>query len=79
MRVDVARVIAPDLHAKQDRAWCDDHNNVAMLIRWLGIKALTNNWDADDYASVVEKPWKWDTEWRELQAELVAAEDADHA
>lgn len=79
MLVDVAKVIAPDLHARQDRAWCDDRNNIAQLIRWLGGKPFTNNWDAYDYASVVEKPWKWTEEWRELQAELAAAEEADHA
>lgn len=82
MLVNVAQVIAPDLHAQTTAAtprWCDDPANIAMLIRWLGCKGLTNNWDADDYAYVCDKGHKWQHEWDELQAELAKAEEADGA
>lgn len=78
MLVDVAKVIAPDLHASR-QLWCDSPDNLATLIRWLGCKGLTVNWDADHYAYLLEKPHKWQAEWDELQAELAKAEQDDHS
>ena len=82
MRGNVVEVIAPDLHSKDEPAWYetpDRLDNVATLIRWLDCKSQTNNWEADQYAYLCEKPWKWQAEWDEMQAEFAAAREADHA
>lgn len=56
--------------------WYDNPQNLALLIRWLDCKCQTNNWEADHYAYLLEKPWKWQHEWDEFQAELAGAQVA---
>ena len=61
MLVDVAKVIAPDLHTQETR-WYEDCatrealDRAATLLRWLAHKCRTNNWEADDYARILERP-----------------------
>lgn len=77
MLVDVGKVIASDAAERERYRWADDPSNIATLIRWLACKGLTNNWEADHYAYLCEKPHKWHAEWEELQAEFARAEEAD--
>lgn len=59
--------------------WHDDLRNIAQLVRWLGVKGATNSWDADDYAYLLDQPWKWDDEWAKYQAERAQLEAGDPA
>lgn len=72
MLADVRRVIT-------EPRWYDELSNLAQLIRWLGVKGVTNAWDADDYARLIDEPWKWDPEWAEYQAVRAELEAGDPA
>lgn len=46
--------------------WWESHTEVARLIRWLGESGSVDDYDASDWAYLVEKPWKWDSEYQEM-------------
>lgn len=41
-------------------AWYDDRRNLAVVARWMGEQGDT----ADEIAYMLEKPWKFEDEWR---------------
>jgi hypothetical protein len=48
--------------------WWMDHTNLVTLTSWLA----DNGWDASEVAYAVEKPWKYEEEWKAAVAELEA-------
>lgn len=62
-----------------DDPWYADHQNLALLWRWLEDRGD----QPADPAHFIEKPWKWEPEWNELQAEQAHEErlatDPDYA
>lgn len=65
--------------ATAERLWCDTPANIGMLIRYLAATGVTVNWTDDDYAYLCEKPWKWQAEWDEMQAQLSAMNQEEAA
>ncbi len=47
--------------------WFQVHDNLVTLTRWMA----DNGYTADDLAYAVEKPWKYEDEWRQA-AEAVS-------
>ena len=45
--------------------WWKEYDNVVFLTRFM---ADSDNYDAATIADVVEKPWKWQTEYTEARA-----------
>lgn len=52
--------------------WWDDHSNLVTLTSWM---ADQDAYSAHDIAYAVEKPWKYEEEYREAVAEI----ERDHA
>lgn len=48
-------------------AWYLDSANIAALMRWL--RERDELGDMDNAIYLVSKPWKWDDEWKRMQAE----------
>lgn len=49
-----------------DEIWYEDRSNVAALLRWLADGGWPG-WDGDA-AYVVEKPWKWTSQYLAFRA-----------
>lgn len=55
--------------------WWKVHDNLVFLTRYM---ADSDNYDAGTIADVVEKPWKWEDEYKEARAwEAHLAEGAE--
>lgn len=48
------------------RRWFDKPHNVHQLAHFL---VSNRNYDAKEIIDYYERPWKWDDEWNEMQAE----------
>lgn len=46
-----------------DDQWYNNHENLYTLAQWLRENSGWN-WVKDNLLDVIEKPWKWDKEWR---------------
>lgn len=52
--------------------WFEDSGNIAALLRWL--RDSDEGIDLDSAIELVEKPWKWNAEYRRLLAERIVRE-----
>jgi hypothetical protein len=72
----VSRVIKIEV---SEPAWHEIHSNLVELGNWL-VDAM--DFDASDLMRFFEKPWKWEREFREMQAAkaagIPAAQYVDH-
>lgn len=58
----------PDGAAMAKRyVWWTECGNIAALLRWL--KESEDGIDLDNAIYLVSKPWKYDDEWKRMQAE----------
>lgn len=51
--------------AGKNTDWCDDYANVLRLARW-----LVEEWRVETAREMLDyfsAPWKWTTEWNEMQ------------
>jgi hypothetical protein len=48
--------------------WYDDHRNLALVARWMGERGDT----AEDIAYMIEKPQKFEDEWRRANLRVAA-------
>lgn len=51
----------------REKLWYMNHDNIVTLIDWM---AEDNSYSKQDLASAVEKPWKYEDEFRTAQAKL---------
>ena len=50
--------------------WWDTHDNIVLLAYWM----RDHGHDVDDFVVMIEKPWKYTTEYEEAVADLEAEE-----
>jgi hypothetical protein len=48
--------------------WWENHQNLALLYRWLIEHDKLDPADSSEVAYLLEKPWKWAPEWADLTA-----------
>jgi hypothetical protein len=49
--------------------WFEVYDNVRVLANWL---VREQDYDTTDLLSYLEKPWKWEDEWREMRKQTAA-------
>jgi hypothetical protein len=50
--------------------WWDSYDNIVMLAYWM----RERDHGVDDFVSMIEKPWKWTTEYEQAVADNAAEE-----